>query len=372
MVEDELDAAGCGSMVVDLFHRTPRIIGAEEKILIDTDGRASAVESAVGGVVLNHLGWAAVLGLKTGIFGKMGDDRNGEILRGGMKRLGVEYHLSLDGSASSFAAIFLDPQGDRAIYMMRGATAELKPSEIRSRHGQFIRRARMVSTEISQLPLATVVAILSLAKKYGIPTVLDVDVPPSDACPGLGSLAELQRALKLATYLKPAKTAARELVPAREPRKVAEQIRERYGSRVVFMTSGSQGCVIAAEGVIEQIPAFKVKQVDATGAGDAFMGGVLAGLRWGLPWAAIGRLGNAAGAVCVTRVGAFPRVSSCAKSASCTAASCLKRIAQAPFPSWRGGSNRTAASLASRRRPTAVVSHAARVLGPMRKSLSRL
>ena len=46
-----------------------------------------------------------------------------------------------------------------------------------------------------------------------------------------------------------------------------------------------------------------MKQVDATGAGDAFLGGVLAGIRWGLPWEAIGRLGNAAGAVCVTTRG---------------------------------------------------------------------
>jgi ribokinase len=87
---------------------------------------------------------------------------------------------------------------------------------------------------------------------------------------------------------------------------IAEQIRHRYGNKAVFVTGGAEGCVIAAQGVAEQIPAFKVKQIDSTGAGDAFLGGVLAGIRWGLPWAAIGRLGNAAGAVCVTRVGAFP------------------------------------------------------------------
>jgi sugar/nucleoside kinase (ribokinase family)/D-arabinose 5-phosphate isomerase GutQ len=306
MAEGDLDAAGCGSMVVDLFHRTPRIINAEEKILLDNDRKSPAVEAAVGGVTLNHLGWARVLGLKTGIFGKMGDDRNGEILRSGMKRLGIEQHLTLDGSASAFATIFLDRQGNRAIYMMRGATAELKPAEIGKRHGSFIRRARIVSTEISQLPLATVVAILTFARKHGIPTVLDVDVPPSDACPALGTKAELMGALKLATYLKPAKAAAHELASGKEPRPIVEELRERYGSKAVLMTDGARGCVIAAEGVAEQIPAFKVRQVDATGAGDAFLGGVLAGIRWGLPWQAIGRLGNAAGAVCVTRVGAFP------------------------------------------------------------------
>jgi len=104
MSDLKLDAVGCGSMVVDQFIRTPRIIGADEKILLDSGRNRSASEPpAVGGVVLNHLGWARVLGLGVGIFGKMGDDRYGGILRGGMNALGIRHHLTLDGSASSFA-----------------------------------------------------------------------------------------------------------------------------------------------------------------------------------------------------------------------------------------------------------------------------
>lgn len=308
MAELELDAAGCGSMVVDQFYRTPRIISADEKILLDCGGGGPFAEPpAVGGVVLNHLGWARVLGLQVGIFGKMGDDRYGEILRGGMNALGIRHHLTLDGSASSFANIFVDAGGNRAIYMVRGATAELKPAEIRRRHGAFIRSARLVSTEISQLPLSTVIALLLFARAHSIPTVLDVDVPPSDASVSLGSRAELERALKLATVLKPAKAAARELAPGvRDPLRMAEAIRARYGNRAVVITDGERGCAIAAEETSLRVPGYRVRQVDATGAGDAFMGALLAGLRWGLPWEAIGRLGNAAGAVCVTRMGAFP------------------------------------------------------------------
>jgi sugar/nucleoside kinase (ribokinase family)/D-arabinose 5-phosphate isomerase GutQ len=306
MAEDQLDAVGCGSMVVDHFHHTPWIIGADEKILLDSDRKRPGIATAVGGVTLNHLGWARVLGLKTAIFGKMGDDRNGEILRAGMDRLGIARHLTLDGSASSFAAIFLDHQGNRAIYMMRGATAELTPAEIRGRHGAFMRRARIITTEISQLPIATVVAILRFARQHKIPTLLDVDVPPSSACPSLGGQRDLDRALKLATFLKPAKAAARELADVSEPPQIAEAIRQKYGNEAVLITDGAEGCAIAADGVALRIPAFKVKQIDSTGAGDAFLGGVLAGIHWGLPWEAIGRLGNAAGAVCVRRVGAFP------------------------------------------------------------------
>jgi sugar/nucleoside kinase (ribokinase family)/D-arabinose 5-phosphate isomerase GutQ len=309
MTDPKLDAVGCGSMVVDQFIRTPRIISADEKILLDSGRNGSRSEpQAVGGVVLNHLGWARVLGLDVGIFGKMGDDRYGEILRGGMNALGMRHHLTFDGTASSSATIFVDDQGNRAIYMVRGATAELKPAEIRRRHGAFIRNAHLVSTEISQLPLATVIAILLFARTHSIPTVLDVDVPPSDASTSLGTRAELERALKLATILKPAKSAARELSGCLDdPLKMAEAIRSHYSSRAVVITDGERGCVIAAHDTALRIPAFHVPhQVDSTGAGDAFMGALLAGLRWGLPWDAIGRLANAAGAVCITRLGAFP------------------------------------------------------------------
>ncbi|MGH7865714.1 MAG: PfkB family carbohydrate kinase, partial [Candidatus Binataceae bacterium] len=308
MAEAKLDVVGCGSMVVDLFYRTPRIIGGEEKIVLQAHGGGAAMERAlVGGLTLNHLGWARVLGLDAGIFGKLGDDRHGEFLRAGMERLGIRHHLTFDGSASSFATVFVDSAGERAIYMARGATAELTPGEVRSRHGAFIRRAQIVTTEISQLPLPTVIAILLYARSHSIPTVLDFDVPPRDSVPTLGTRSELNRALKLATILKPAKSAARELIGAtRDVLKMAEAMRDRYGSRAVIVTDGERGCAIAAKGASIRVPAFRAKAVDSTGAGDAFLGGVLAGLRWGLGWEQLGRLANAAGAVCVSRLGAFP------------------------------------------------------------------
>jgi sugar/nucleoside kinase (ribokinase family)/D-arabinose 5-phosphate isomerase GutQ len=309
MAEAKLDVAGCGSMVVDLFYRTPKFVRGEEKIALDAhhdDGRME--RAAVGGLVLNHLGWARVLGLEVGVFGKIGADRNGEFLRRGMDQLGIRHHLTTDGSASSFAKIFVDARGGRAIYMARGATAELAPDEIRRRHAGFIRHARTVSTEISQLPLRTVIALLLFARANSIPTVLDVDLPPADACPALGTRAELERALRLATILKPTRRSARALVGAGhgDMLKLAQAMRARYQSEAVVVTDGERGCAIAAAGTALRLPAFSVKVIDTTGAGDAFLGAMLAGLRWGLPWRAIGTLANAAGAVCVRRLGAFP------------------------------------------------------------------
>ena len=55
------DVAGTGSMVVDEIHLAKRILGADEKSLLRSDERGNVVRRLVGGVVLNHLGWAQLL-----------------------------------------------------------------------------------------------------------------------------------------------------------------------------------------------------------------------------------------------------------------------------------------------------------------------
>ena len=90
-----LAVVGIGSMVLDRIARVPRILGADEKgIVRDTD--SGPVRECVGGVVLNHLGWAAALGLPVGIFGKQADDAEGRFLRSAMDRLGIARHIALD------------------------------------------------------------------------------------------------------------------------------------------------------------------------------------------------------------------------------------------------------------------------------------
>ena len=61
-------------MVVDLIYRVPRIIRADEKLILEHHSDGDLLKRVVGGVTLNHLAWASVLGLRAGIFGKQADD----------------------------------------------------------------------------------------------------------------------------------------------------------------------------------------------------------------------------------------------------------------------------------------------------------
>lgn len=310
----DLAVVGLGSMVLDRIVRVPRILAADEKgIVRDTD--TGPVRECVGGVVLNHLGWAAALGLPVGIFGKQADDAEGRFLRGAMDRLGIARHITLDGDASSVAQIFVDDAGDRAIYMAPGATSNTTPEEVRAQHADFIQRGRRLTTEVSQLPLATAREALAVAREAGIATLVDLDVPPDDAVPGLGDAETLDAVLNAADVLKPSKAAARHFAPdAEDALALATALRERFGCGAVIVTDGEAGCAIAAEDFEGGVPACKVKVVDTTGAGDAFLGGLLVALDAGLGWEDAARLANACGAACVEKLGAFPEDAAAARA----------------------------------------------------------
>jgi sugar/nucleoside kinase (ribokinase family) len=78
-----------------------------------------------------------------------------------------------------------------------------------------------------------------------------------------------------------------------------------YGVNVVGLKMGAAGClVVTRDGEIFQLPAFQVEAVDATGAGDAFVAGFMAGIWHGWSLEKTARFANAVGALSVTGVGA--------------------------------------------------------------------
>ncbi len=300
------DVAGTGSMVVDEIHLAKRIVAAEEKGLLRADASGRVASRQVGGVTLNHLGWARVLGLRTAIFGKQADDPNGRFLRAGMERLGIEHHIDLSGGASSFAQIYVDPDGARAIYMARGATAELTAADVETKHRGVIEGAALVTTEVSQVPLAAARRVLELARAAGATTVVDLDVPIGDAVPALGTEDELHAVLALADVLKPSLAALDGIVGPGSARARARELAEKTGAKLVALTLGAAGSLVYREGEVVISPAAQVTVVDTTGAGDAYLGGLLAALSLGLDLENAARLGNACGAACCEQIGAFP------------------------------------------------------------------
>ena len=300
------DVAGIGSMVVDEIHRVAQAAGPDDKVIVDPDAKGRSVQRRIGGVVLNHLAWARLFGPSVAIFGKQADDEGGRFLRAGMARLGIATHLDLSGSASSLARVYVDGEGRRAIYMARGATAELEAAEIDFQHRSVIERARIVTTEVSQLPLAVCRRVLELARDAGAQTVLDLDVSVREATEQLGSERDLRAVLALVDTLKASATTLAGLVDGRGLEELARGVVEKFGSGAVAVTDGDQGSALCSGSTCFSLPAATVEVRDSTGAGDAFLGGLLAARVLGLDWEEAARLANACGAACCEHWGGFP------------------------------------------------------------------
>jgi sugar/nucleoside kinase (ribokinase family) len=294
------DVVGLGSCTVDFFALVPRLIGAEEKI------NATRLEIHAGGVTANNLTQVARLGASAAWIGLVGDDENGRLIvrqfaEDGMDRSGI---VTVPGAHSSFTWIPVDTRGERCIYMFPNVTAQVTPQDLREKFAPHIRAARHFHTEASQLPLAPVFEGIRIAREAGVRVIFDLDVAPGYFIEsGLGTEAGLVETLKLVDVLKPCKAAARELSGSSDYDAMAQKLLE-LGPKLVAITMGGEGCLVARAGAITHVPAFQVQVVDTTGAGDAFMGGFSYALLQGWDDRRAGVFANACAALCCTRVGA--------------------------------------------------------------------
>ena len=98
---------------------------------------------------------------------------------------------------------------------------------------------------------------------------------------------------------------SRELTGLRDPMESAREL-QRHGVRNVVVKLGAAGCLVCWGEDSLQAPAFTVKVVDTTGAGDCFAGGFLAALQHGFSYAEAARFANAVGALSVQKLGGTP------------------------------------------------------------------
>jgi len=296
----KVDVVGIGSCAVDFFAIVPRLLGSEEKI------NATRMEIHAGGVTANMLTQVARLGTSTGWLGLIGDDENGRIIQkafteDAMDLSGVEV---IRGERSALTWIPVNPGGERCIYMFPNVTGKLSVLHVKNRFAGHIRGAKHFHTEASQLPIVPLKEAMKVAKEANVRIFFDMDVTPRFfAQMNLGRQDELCDALKLVDVLKPCKAAAREMTGVTDYNRMADQLLN-LGPKIVAITQGEDGCLIASKEKRVQVPAFRVNVVDTTGAGDAFMGGLSYGLLQGWDLERVGVFANACAALCCTKVGA--------------------------------------------------------------------
>ncbi|MGA9812706.1 MAG: ribokinase [Terriglobales bacterium] len=284
-----------GSINLDLVVGADRIPQAGETIM------GHSFNTFYGGKGANQAVAAAKLGYPVSMVGNVGNDAFGPQLRNGLQSAGVGTTcVNTVAGASGVALITTGLGGENNIVVVPGANAQLLP-EFLERAATTLEHAGFLLAQL-EIPLETIEYLAQFAERHNIPLMLD----PAPARELSGNL------LRRVTWITPNETETQELLKT----DVEDGDRGYYaaagrllacGVKNVLLKLGSRGCVIAQGNLAkERVPAFSVKAVDTTAAGDAFNAGFAVGLMRGLTAARSAIFASAVAAISVTRPGAQP------------------------------------------------------------------
>lgn len=259
-----MDVICVGEMVIDF------IPGSEPNSYIRNAGGAPAnVAIAI-----------ARNGLKSGFYGKMGNDDFGRFLVATLKENNVKVLCEdlTNDAITTMAFVTLDENGDRSFTFVRkpGADMLLSPYDIKKEDIENCRIINAGSCSLSATPSdkATIHA-LRLANSLGVIVAFDVNYR--------NLLWDNNRDLAITKIL--------EILPYVDLLKVSEEeiqmlggedqvfrVMDKFNVSLVVETLGPKGAKSFYQGKVLYKPGLEGKAVDTTGAGDAFWGAFLSNL----------------------------------------------------------------------------------------------
>jgi ribokinase len=274
-----------GSANIDLMVRVERLPKPGETLSGDQ------FMTVPGGKGANQAVAIARLGGHVRLIAKLGHDDFGSAVLDGLRAVGVDTaSVLIDASApTGIAMITVDESGENTIVVAPGSNALLTPADTAAGHPAKVLLAQL---EIDPLAvwsarsnhLGLFVLNPAPAKPLSAQLLASVDVltPNETECEALCGVRPADR--------NSTREACARLLAA--------------GVKHVVITLGREGCVLANDSGIWRYPAMEVEAVDATGAGDAFNGGLALFLARGRSIDEAVRLAGGAGSLAVTKFGA--------------------------------------------------------------------
>ncbi|EEW52859.1 ribokinase [Limosilactobacillus antri] len=286
-----------GSINVDTTYHVNRFPQPGETIA------AQSKSSAPGGKGANQAVAAARSGAQTVFVGAVGSDNEGQYMLEALKENDIDTsHINIDkyhGTGS--AAITLDANGQNDIMVYGGANQAMQPGEF----GDLSELLAHTDFLIAQFetPQAVALDLFKQAKEQGVTTVLN-PAPAHEIMPEL---------LQYTDVIAPNETECAlltgiELTDEASMLKSADYFRER-GVKHLLITLGDRGVFYATPNGHGLVPAFKVKAVDTTAAGDTFIGALCSQLEKDLANVEDSlRYAQRASSLTVQRMGAMPSI----------------------------------------------------------------
>jgi len=251
-----------------------------------------------GGKGANQAVAAARLGAKTYMVGRVGNDIFANEVIENFKRnnVKVDYIKRDPETHTGVAFIFVDAKGENMIAVASGADARVSPSDVDDAM-DIISKSDVLLLQL-EIPVETVVYAARKAYENNVKVILNP--APARSLP--------EEIFKYIYILTPNRVEAQMLsnVEIRSTEDVlkAARVLMSKGVKSIVVTLGAEGALLISGDREIHIPAFKVKPVDTTGAGDAFNAALAVAIAEGKSLEEAVRWANAAAAIKITRVGA--------------------------------------------------------------------
>jgi sugar/nucleoside kinase (ribokinase family) len=237
------------------------------------------------------------LGEECRFVGRLGGDYFGKFILDEMKSFGISTtYVKIDpGVPTGITVSVVTKEGERALISYLGPTELLNIGDVDERALMGARHLHIGAFPLLKALQPAVPQLLMKARKSGMTTSFDTGWDPT----GRWDLAE---ALQWVDIFFPNEEEASAMTGEKSISRAASKLLAR-GPSVVVIKRGAQGSTVATRERSFDVPAFKVKPVDTTGAGDAFNAGFVFSFLRGKPLVECAKYGNAAGALKTLRSG---------------------------------------------------------------------
>ena len=250
---------------------------------------------------------SARIGKRTGFVGSTGRDGFGQLLRNRFILDGIDSRMvaTIKRKSTGCAFVAYDKGGGRNfIFHIAGTASDRLPHPSAAvRYAESFRHLHLMgcSLAISRSMRETCIAMAQAVKKAGGSVSLDPNLRPE-----LLSAEECRKILlpvvRLSDIVLPSGGEASLLVHEPDSDKACIRLLE-MGVKVVVLKLGDSGCRVFTRETTTDVPGYKIRAIDPTGAGDCFDAGFVSGYLDNLPLGDAARLANAMGALAASRMG---------------------------------------------------------------------
>lgn len=251
-----------------------------DMVCVDNKGLKDGIkfEKKAGGAPANVA--AAISKLKGNAYflGQVGNDFFGKYLVESLRDLNINTEMTVEEGSTTIALVGIDSNGERNFDFIRGSDGNYLFNNInisKISNSDIIHFGSATALLEGELK-STYYKLLEYAKDKGIYISFDPNYRDSLITKDKLELfiEDSINFIKKCDFLKVSDEELFFLTKEKDITKGVNKLHE-LGVKVITITLGSKGTYISVNGNNEIIPSIKIKQVDSTGAGDAFVGAIL-------------------------------------------------------------------------------------------------